>query len=296
LVATIIGYINVVGGNNFSRMKGEYNSESIARKAKSNLAFALACLPRERRRDMITFYAFCRIIDDIADDPELPVSEKENLLGAWKSGLRDGFEGAGELHREVGQLVEKYSIPVEYFQEIIRGVEMDLAPRRYGTADELELYCHRVASVVGLISIEIFGYSNPACREYARQLGLALQWTNILRDVADDARTGRMYLPEADLYRFQLTDAELFGGIHDGRYLALMNHEYERAMGHYRRAEELLPEEDRRTMVAGEVMRKIYKGILEKMRRDDFRVFDKRYRLPKHRMLWILLSTRFLGR
>jgi len=279
-----------------SAMNGKSSSDAIARQAKSNLAFALASLPRERRQDMISFYAFCRIVDDIADDPRMPVSEKEGLLGDWKRGLRDGFVDPGPQQREVEGLIGKYSIPAEHFQEIIRGVEMDLTPRRYGTADELELYCHRVASVVGLISIEIFGYRNPDCREYARRLGLAMQWTNILRDVGEDARNGRLYLPEADLYRYQITDAEIFGGTRDGRFLALMHHAYARAMEHYRRAEELLPAEDRRTMVAGEVMRKIYKGILIKMKKDGFRVFDKRYRLARHRMGWILLSTRVMGR
>ena len=241
---------------------------------------------------MVTFYAFCRLVDDIADDTVVPMAEREASLGLWRESLRGEVAGEDALAAEVRALAAKYRIPIERFEEIMEGVTRDLRPQTFGTTEDLEKYCHLVASVVGLVSIEIFGYKNPACREYALALGQALQWTNILRDVAQDARLGRLYLPLADLHRFQITDAEVLGGTMDGRFRALMEHEYHRAEGYFAKAVSLLPEEDRKSMVAAETMRRIYHALLRKMRADGFRVFSKRYRLAKPHMLWLLLSTR----
>lgn len=267
-------------------------ARKITRKAKSNLAFALGSLPSERRRDMVTFYAFCRLVDDIADDTGVSVSVREAALRVWREALRGEVGGEDPLATEVRALASKYRIPIERFEEILEGVTRDLRPQTFGTAEDLERYCHLVASVVGLVSIEIFGYKNPACRDYALALGQALQWTNILRDVAQDARLGRLYLPLADLHRFQITDAEVLGGTMDGRFRALMEHEYQRTEAYFQKAVAVLPEEDRKSMVAAETMRRIYHALLRKMRADGFQVFSKRYRLAKPHMLWLLLATR----
>jgi phytoene synthase len=268
------------------------SARSIARKAKSNLAFALGSLPGERRRDMVTFYAFCRLVDDIADDTGVPVDQREVSLRQWREALRVPVPGEDPLAGEVRLLAEKYRIPIERFEEILEGVTRDLRPQTFGTAEDLEKYCHLVASVVGLVSIEIFGYKDPDCREYALALGQALQWTNILRDVAQDAKLGRLYLPLADLHRFQITDAEVLGGTMDGRFRALMEHEYHRTEAYFQKAVALLPGQDRKSMVAAETMRRIYHALLRKMRADGFQVFSKRYRLAKPHMLWLLLATR----
>lgn len=268
------------------------NARSIARKAKSNLAFALGSLPVERRGDMVTFYAFCRLVDDIADDSVVPVGLREEALKRWGEALHAPVRGEDPLAAEVRSLAVKYRIPIQRFEEILEGVTRDLRPQAFGTAEDLEKYCHLVASVVGLVSIEIFGYRDPACRDYALALGQALQWTNILRDVAQDARSGRLYLPLADLHRFQITDAEVLGGTMDGRFRALMEHEYHRTEIYFQRAVAILPEQDRKSMVAAETMRRIYQALLRKMRADGFRVFSKRYRLAKPHMLWLLLATR----
>jgi 15-cis-phytoene synthase len=268
------------------------NARTITRKAKSNLAFALGSLPGDRRADMITFYAFCRLVDDIADDTTVPLPQREAALAKWRQALHGEVPGEDPLAVEVRALAEKYRIPIVRFEEILEGVTRDLRPQTFGTAEDLEKYCHLVASVVGLVSIEIFGYKDPRCREYALALGQALQWTNILRDVAQDAKLGRLYLPLADLHRFQITDAELLGGTMDGRFRALMEHEYHRTEAYFQKAVELLPEQDRRSMVAAETMRRIYHALLRKMRADGFQVFSKRYRLAKPHMLWLLLATR----
>lgn len=268
------------------------NAREITRKAKSNLAFALGSLPRERRRDMVTFYAFCRVVDDVADETDVPVNQREAALLRWRDALHGEVPGEDPLAGEIRLLAAKYRIPIPRFEEILEGVTRDLRPQVFGTAEDLEKYCHLVASVVGLVSIEIFGYEDPACRDYALALGQALQWTNILRDVAQDARLGRLYLPLADLHRFQITDAEVMGGTMDGRFRALMEHEYHRTEAYFEKAVGLLPPRDRKSMVAAETMRRIYHALLLKMRADGFQVFTKRYRLAKPHMLWLLLATR----
>lgn len=266
---------------------------AITKRAKSNLAFALARMPKERRRDMITFYAYCRVIDDIADCEVTANDEKREQLQRWREVLHGEREAAtGSLEAGTLEICAKYEISVEHMLGIIDGVSMDLSPRRYGTPEDLENYCYHVASLVGLVSIEMFGYENAQCREFAVQLGYALQWTNIIRDVATDSRNGgRIYLPEIDLHRFQLTDADILGGAQDGRFQNLMEFEYQRAVGYYDKAMELLPAEDEKSMHPGLVMARIYRELLEKIRADGFRVFDKDYRLSRCRKLWLLLTT-----
>jgi phytoene synthase len=158
---------------------------------------------------------------------------------------------------------------------------MDIGTRRYATWDELRVYCHRVASAVGLVSIEIFGYKNVRCRDYALALGLALQLTNIIRDVAKDLQAGRVYLPAQDLARFNYSEMDLRNRVTDSRFNQLMNFEAARAESFFAAASELLPAEDRRSMLPAEIMHSIYQRLLRRMKLDDFRVFQKAYRLNK---------------
>ncbi|HWB59478.1 MAG TPA: squalene/phytoene synthase family protein, partial [Chthoniobacteraceae bacterium] len=178
-------------------------AKSITAKSGSNLALGLMALPRDRRDDMVVFYAFCRIVDDIADEPSSPVETRRAQLNAWRKALGGTFEGEPPLAAEVRALIAKYSLPVEHFHEIIAGMEMDLDAKRYRTFEELRLYCYRVASAVGLVSIVIFGCKSPRSTDYALNLGLALQLTNIIRDVGEDWRNGnRIYLPLEEVERF----------------------------------------------------------------------------------------------
>ena len=268
------------------------NAEAITRSSQSNLALAFVALPPERRRDITTFYAFCRVIDDIADEPGPTLAEKECRLADWKRALGEAFAGEPLLAAEVRALIAKYRLDRELLLELIRGCEMDLAPARYATYEELLGYCHRVASVVGLVSIEIFGYRNPSARHYAVELGYALQLTNILRDVAKDlANGGRIYLPMADLARFGITPEDLALRQGGPRFGELMAFEAARAEAHYASALAALPPEDRRSMAAAELMRRVYHRLLGKMRRDGFRVFDRHYRLHKIEKLAIILRV-----
>ena len=274
-------------------------AQAITRASKSNLALALVSLPRERREDMVVFYAWCRVIDDIADDPGQTVEERRTALDKWKEAVQRPVEGESTLAAPVRKLVEKYHLQAGYFHEIIAGVEMDLHGASYETWEDLRLYCHRVASVVGLISIEIFGCRDPRAQEYAEQLGLALQLTNILRDVGEDfANGGRIYLPREDLARFGYTPEDLAASRHNAAFLALMRFEAERARGFYAAATEALPPGDRRALVAAEIMHSVYRRLLDRMERDDFHVFGQRYSLGRLRKLGLItraiLRARFL--
>ena len=259
--------------------RSHVSAAKITRQSKSNLALAFISLGRERKRDITVFYAFCRVVDDIADSSELNVIEKRGRLEAWREMLRRASTDEPLLAREVRSLIDKYSLPLEIVEEIIAGVEMDLSVSRYATFEELRLYCYRVASAVGLISIEIFGYRNARCKEYALELGLALQMTNIIRDVGKDLRNGRIYLPQEDLARFGCSEKELQDRQHNERFVRLMEFEAARSREFFSRAAAARPPEDHRAMVPAQIMSSIYRGLLRRMELDQFRVFEKEYRL-----------------
>lgn len=251
---------------------------------KSNLAIALARLPRERRRHALVFYNFCRVVDDIADDESRPAAEKQALLDQWKTALRTGRD----LPPALAEIIHAHRLDRELLIEIILGVEQDLHPRDFATYQDLRQYCWRVACAVGLVSIEIFGCTDPRSKTYAEQLGHALQMTNILRDVGEDARLGRVYLPEEDLARFDLTPAQIREGHPGPRFEELMNFEAARTRDYFRQARTALPPADARALAPAEAMRAIYGKILSRMEADGFRVFEKRYRLPLWQKLWLL--------
>src|SRR6266478_3781465 len=259
----------------------QVNAARITRQSKSNLALAFISLGRERKRDINIFYAFCRVIDDIADSSELNVTEKRQRLAAWREMLRVEIPGEPPLAHDLRRLIDKSSLPIEMLGEIIAGVEMDLSISRYAMFEDLRVYCYRVASAVGLVSIEIFGYRNPGCKDYALQLGLALQMTNIIRDVGKDLRNGRVYLPQEDLARVGYSESELQDRQYNERFVRLMEFEAARARQFFSRAAATLPLEDRRSMIAAEIMGSVYRGLLRRMEVDKFRVFEKEYRLSK---------------
>ena len=272
------------------------SAEAITRASKSNLALAFIALSPERRQAITTFYAFCRIIDDIADEPVLSPVEKERQLNAWKRAIFESFEGEPPLSAEVRKLIADYRLRENWLLEIIHGCEMDLQPVRFATFEDLRLYCYRVASVVGLVSIEIFGYTNPATRRYAVELGYALQLTNIIRDVAKDlANEGRIYLPQEDLDRFGITPEDLRQRKGGPRFEEMMAFQAERAESYYARAVAELPPEDRHSMAAAEIMRRVYHRLLGKIRDDRFRVFDRFHRLNKLQKLAIVARVLLFG-
>lgn len=250
-------------------------SRRITRKSASNLALAFVLLPKDRRDGMSALYAFCREVDDVADEETRPVPERREKLEQWRQDLDRAYAGETPLfavNRELQPVIQRYGLDRHHFEELLRGVEMDLEVRRYPTFTELDLYCYRVASVVGLLSIPIFGYRDPASRDYAVALGKALQLTNILRDVGSDAARGRIYLPLEELKRFQVREQELLEGTYSERFAALASATAARARAFYRQARETLPAVDRRSMVAAELMGAVYWNVLEKLERGGFRV------------------------
>jgi len=268
-------------------------AEKITRASKSNLALAFAALPKQRRRDMSTFYAFCRLVDDIVDEPA-PREEKVAALATWRSALHGKTPGESGLATPVREIIARYELSVAHFLEIIAGMEMDLDGANYAAWEQLELYCHRVASVVGLVSLGIFGADVRRSREYALKLGLAFQLTNILRDVGQDfANEGRVYLPQEDMMRFGVTREALAASDRSEAFLALMDFESVRADGFYRAALAARPAEDRKALVAAEIMRAVYSRLLDKMRLDRWRVFDRRYSLGKLTKLWLVFRGWF---
>jgi phytoene synthase len=251
-------------------------TESITRRSASNLALAFVLLPREKRSAMSALYAFCREVDDVADEESAPVSERRARLGGWRADVKlacDHGTPQFAVNRELQPFIERYKLPFELFDELLRGCEMDLDTMRYETWEQLESYCYRVASVVGLLSIEIFGYTNAACRDYAVHLGKALQLTNILRDVRGDAERGRVYLPLAELARFNVSAEEILRGEYSPRFRALAAGVATRAKSQYQRARECLPSEDRRAMATAELMGSVYWRLLRKLEAREFDVF-----------------------
>jgi phytoene synthase len=273
-------------------------AEQITHASKSNLALAFFVLPKDRQRDISVFYAFCRVIDDIADDPNVPVFERQRALDRWKESVSSPVAVLSEpaLAVTVRALIAKYRLPVEHFLEIIAGCEMDLTGVEYETWSDLEKYCYRVASVVGLVSIEIFGCRDSACRQYAINLGLALQLTNILRDVGQDyANEARIYLPREEMKRFNYSIDDLAKGRRNKEFLSLMNFQAERANGYYKKARAELPKAERRSMAAAEIMRTIYQTLLNRMQRGGFPIFEQRCRLNKFQKT-LCIARVLLGR
>ncbi len=252
-------------------------SQAITRKSASNLALAFVLLPKPKRHAMSALYAFCREVDDVADDESVPVEKRRADLTAWREDVRRACEG-GEpkfiVNRELQPIISEYHLPFGYFDELIQGVEMDLDIKRYDSFEDLELYCYRVASVVGLLSIEIFGYQDKNCREYAIALGKALQLTNILRDVRNDAERGRIYLPLSELQRHKVSPEEILRSEYSDRYEKLAETVAGKAKAFYREAGQALPLVDRRSMAAAELMSSVYGSLLKELERRRFDVFN----------------------
>jgi phytoene synthase len=270
-------------------------SQSITRRSASNLALAFIVLPKPKREAMAALYAFCREVDDEADEASVPVEERRRRLTAWRDDIRRacaGQETVFQVNRELTPIIQRYRLPVEYFEELLQGVETDLSVMRYETFAQLEEYAYRVASVVGLLSIEIFGYQNPRCREYAIHLGKALQFTNILRDVGNDATRGRIYIPAEALREFAVTEESILSKEYSDRFRRLIAGIAERTRGFYCRARQSLPSEDRRAMIAAELMGSVYWRLLRKLESQQFRVLEPRpARLSKLVKLGLILRT-----
>ena len=273
--------------------------KNVTRTQAKNFYYAFLFLPQEKRLAIYAVYAFCRYSDDLADDES--IKNRPELFKKWRQALNRCYNG--DVNHPIlvalQDVVKKFSIPKSYFDELIDGMEMDLSITRYDTFDDLYQYAYRAASIVGLISIEIFGYKNERSREYAKNLGIALQLTNIMRDVKEDAERGRIYLPKEDLERFKVSEKDLFDGRYLPSFIRLMEYEAARALYFYERAAELIPPEDRSLLATAEIMKNIYFRILQEMTKAGFDVFRTDPRISKLEKIAIALKTWFkikLGR
>jgi phytoene synthase len=271
------------------------HSRAITRKSASNLALAFVLLPKHKRYAMSALYAFCREVDDVADDENVPAEMRRAQLAEWREDVKRACEnGAPQfpVNRELQPVTRQFHLPFELFDELLIGCEMDLEIKRYENYEQLELYCHRVASVVGLLSIEIFGYQNKATRDYAVYLGKALQLTNILRDVKTDAARGRIYLPQSELEKFNVREIEILTSKFTANYRALAGSVGRRAKNFYQLARETLPPEDRKAMVAAELMGAVYWRLLKKLEAGHFNVFGQQpVRISRPQKLVLIFRT-----
>ena len=262
----------------------------LTRKSRSNFYYAFLTLPRPRRAALYAVYAFCRIVDDAVDVGQDRAAQRKELE-RWRAEIAQVFEGSPEhpAAQRLQEAVKIFPIPRAALEEIIAGVEMDLERSAYATFEDLYPYCYRVASAVGLCCIEIFGYTDVRAREYAVNLGVALQLTNIMRDVQPDALAGRVYLPQEDLERFGVTADDLAAGRYTPAFVGLMEYQAARARACYERAWAALPRADQRTLFAAEIMGRTYFALLETIERRRFRVFGRRVSVPTPRKLGIAL-------
>ena len=258
----------------------------------SSFYYSFLFLPSERRRAITALYAFCREVDDVVDE-SLEPQVAHAKLGWWRKEILNLYEGNPNhpVSRALQPHLGKFQIKQKQLEEIVDGMEMDLTQTRYLDFAGLEKYCYHVAGAVGLLAAGIFGYANPRTLDYAKNLGTAFQLTNIIRDVGEDARKNRIYLPMEDLRRFEVTAADILNGVYSERFMQLMQFQTRRTNEIYETAFAALPPEDRRDQRAGLIMAAIYRALLEEIRRDGFRVLDRRTALTPLRKLWIAWKT-----
>ena len=263
---------------------------------KTSFYYSFLVLPAEQRRAIEAVWDFCRAVDDAVDEPEVgptdPLQASRSAVRFWRAELARCYDGSAPetpQGRGLQPFLASLDLPRQAFEDVIDGVAMDLDTSRYQTFDELFEYCRRVASAVGLICIRIFGCRSPRAVDYALNLGVALQLTNILRDIPDDLAKGRVYLPLDDLAAHGCTVEDLAAGIVNDRVRALMAFECGRARDFYQRAIAARAEEDRRRLVAAEIMRAVYFETLTRIERSGHDVFTARARVPKPRQALIAL-------
>jgi phytoene synthase len=262
----------------------------------SSFYYSFLFLPEERRRAITALYAFCREVDDVVDDCS-DIGVARMRLAWWRNEVAAMYHGAPQhpVARALVALLPRFNLPEARFYEIIAGMEMDLDQNRYPDFEALKVYCHRVASVVGMLSAEIFSYQDRRTLEYAVDLGMAFQLTNIIRDVGEDARRDRIYLPLDELERHGVAVADIVQARETDNFRRLMEFQIERALGYYRQAFAKLPQQDRKAQRTGIVMAAIYQTLLDEIRADGCHALTGRVSLTPVRKLWIAWKTWIKG-
>jgi phytoene synthase len=260
----------------------------ITQSSKTNFLYSFSLLPKEKYEAINTVYAFCRQTDDIVDNELESTEVKFSKIREWRDEFEKASGGTSEyaLLNQVNRIIRKFNIPIEPFFELIKGMEADLQVSRYKDFATLYQYCFRAAATVGLMCIEIFGYKTESAKEYAVNLGIALQLTNILRDIKFDALNGRIYLPEEDMKRFGYTEDDLLNFRYNDSFIELMKFECGRARGYFEKANESFAKENRKQLFPARIMEKTYFNILEKIEKMNYNVFIKKAKVSKLRKLY----------
>ena len=264
----------------------------VTRQSKTSFYYSFSLLPKQQREAIHAVYAFCRYTDDIVDEGENE-GVKLILLRKWRRELGRALRGESsfQILNQLATTARRFNIPFNHFYDLIRGVELDLSKRRYATFDELREYCTLVASSVGLMCRQIFGYRNESTKDYAINLGIALQLTNILRDLKDDAKRGRIYLPLEDLQQFGYTEDDLLNYRYTPEFVNLMRFECNRAREYFDLARDALKDEDKYYFFAARIMWSIYAHILRRIEDSHYNVFERRISIPK--FLKVLIAFRY---
>lgn len=267
--------------------------KNIAKGSKSSFYYAFNLLPAPKRDAMNTVYAFCRQTDDIVDNSADSDDLKYEKLHKWRLELEKSIKGNSSyvLLNKLGKTISQFNIPLDPFFELLKGMEMDLQTKRYLTFDDLKIYCYCVASTVGLMCIEIFGYKNKSTRDFAVDLGIALQLTNILRDVKKDSQAGRIYLPQEDLKKFNYTEADIMANTYNQNFKDLMQYESDIAKKYFDCATHDLDMEDKPGMFAARAMQHIYFKLLQKIIDAEYNVYQKNIRVSNLEKVGISLGV-----
>lgn len=268
-------------------------AKKIAKESRSSFYYAFTLLPSSKREAMNTVYAFCRQTDDIIDEGTEPVETKAEKLRRWRLELEKSVNGESnyQLMNKLSKTILQFKIPQQPFFDLIKGMEMDLQYNRYNTFEDLKLYCYRVASTVGLMCIEIFGYKHSSAKDFAIDLGIALQLTNILRDIKKDAQNGRIYIPLEDLERFNYSPEELLNGVYNENFRRLMEFEVLRAKEYFIKASRSLNLDDKASMFAARAMQHIYYKLLRKIIEADYNVYSNNIKVTKFEKVGISLGV-----
>ena len=268
-------------------------AKEIAKRSKSSFYYAFNLLPNEKRDAMNTLYAFCRQTDDIVDEENEPLDLKYAKLHKWRIELEKSINGYSDytLLNKLGKTISQFNIPLDPFFDLLKGMEMDLQINRYLSFEDLKLYCYRVASTVGLMCIEIFGYKHKSAKDFAVDLGIALQLTNILRDVKKDSQKGRIYLPQEDLKNYSYSDQDIFNENYNDNFTSLMKYESQRAETYFKMATENLDLDDKYSMFAARAMQHIYHKLLERIVDANYDIFHNSIKVPKIEKVGIALGV-----
>ncbi len=269
--------------------------KQITKKSKTNFLYSFSLLPKDKNDAINIVYAFCRKTDDIVDEETHTVEQKRVILKHWEEEFSKSLSGKSNhpLFTNLNWAIKKFNIPHEPFYDLIKGMEMDLDITRYDNFDLLYKYCYRAAATVGLMCIEIFGYKNQSTKDFAVNLGIALQLTNILRDVKKDAEKGRIYLPQEDLKMFGYSEEELLGSVYNNKFIKLMEFEATRAGMFYERANSYLTKEDKGLMFSARIMGHIYYDILKQIKKKNYNVFANTVKVSKMKKLFYTFGVYF---